>query len=283
MLPETGSSTIMYIATRLPNGLASCAARYTDAFQRIRQQWRLDLHRPDLRPVRAEAHARLQLFRRGRRERRPLHTRFEFRVEFLKTSKAGQALRARFQPIRARRIDRHARRQRHRRIAQRGLGQPFGVEPPPSATHAHQPSTPSSVLASGTSGATVIDGGNSNLRTAGQRQRIAGRITRNFAHTDEMTRFLVGVDRDRRLQRSRATGRQRHERPAAFAATDHTEKVNLMPTSGSIAGMSRDPASTGYSPPACRAEVDERFRDDEIRAKLRRDTMRRRHVDRSAP
>ena len=27
--PETGSSATMYIATRLPNGFASCSARYT--------------------------------------------------------------------------------------------------------------------------------------------------------------------------------------------------------------------------------------------------------------
>src|ERR1700735_2754452 len=29
VVPDTGSSTIMYIATRLPNGLAFCAAKYT--------------------------------------------------------------------------------------------------------------------------------------------------------------------------------------------------------------------------------------------------------------
>ena len=59
-VPDTGSSATMYIATRLPNGFASWAARYTAPSSGFGSSGVLILTVADLRRVRAEVQARLQ-------------------------------------------------------------------------------------------------------------------------------------------------------------------------------------------------------------------------------
>ena len=198
------------------------------AFQFVFEQWRLDLHRPDLRPVRTEVGPRRKRASQFRRESVPLHARFVFGVQFFLALVADLIARAperarcqrcrfrgtRFKAIATRRVDRHAFGQRHRGVPERGLRQAVGVECGGlwDVDTNRQPRGRAGVAAVRRDADFRRE---LELRAARQRHGRACVVVRDRARLRPLARFFPRVDRDRRAQGAVAARRHRQERFAA--------------------------------------------------------------------